>query len=52
MTNDSTEHILYKPRHSRNKSKPTPDYRHDLLKLKIYNSALLAKPSKSASKNV
>ena len=30
IANDSTQHmynhILYKPRHSRNKPKPTPDY--------------------------
>ena len=27
--NDFTQHILYKPRHIRNKPKPTPDYHPD-----------------------
>ena len=28
-TNDFTQHILHKPRHSRNKPKPIPDYHPD-----------------------
>ena len=28
-TNDFTQHLLYKPRHSQNKPKPTLDYHPD-----------------------